>query len=65
MPPKAVYLAMEQDPTLEFDHFLAEQLGGMTVDEMLQRLSNEEYTRWCVYYGRKAQREQIAAHKGR
>ncbi len=41
--------------TLEFDHYLAEQLG-MTVADLRERMSAEEWMRWTVYYGRKAQR---------
>jgi hypothetical protein len=56
-----MYLEMERDPTLEFEHFLCAKLGGMTVEEMRERMSNEEFVRWSVYYGRKAQREELAA----
>lgn len=44
---------------LEFEYFLASELR-MTVGEMRHRMSNEEYTGWTVYHGRKAQREQLA-----
>jgi len=58
-----MYQAMESNPTLEFDHFLAEKLGGMTVAEMQHRMSNEEYVAWTVYYGRQAQREELEMAK--
>lgn len=61
MPPKAKYLEMENNPDLEFDHFLAERLRR-TVAEV-REMDNDEYLSWCVYYGRKAQREQIAMAK--
>lgn len=61
MPPKAMYLAMERDPSIEFDYFLARELK-CTVAEVY-RMDHLEYVGWCVYFGRKAQREQIAAHK--
>lgn len=32
----------------------------MTVDEMRQRMGGEEFAYWAVYYGRKAQREELA-----
>ena len=51
---------METDSTSEFEFFLCEQLGGMTVSEMRQRMSGDEFTGWAIYYGRKAQREQMA-----
>jgi hypothetical protein len=57
-----MYQAMETDPSIEFDHFLAQKLG-MTVEEMRHRMSQEEHTAWQVYYGRKAQREEIAMAK--
>lgn len=52
---------MENDPTIEFDHFLGEQLGK-TLEEV-RAMDNAEYLSWGVYYGRQAQRQQIAAHK--
>lgn len=48
---------------LEFEYYLAEQLGK-TVAEMRQ-MSGDEFTGWVVYYGRKAQREQLARGGGR
>lgn len=48
---------------LEFEYFLARELR-MTVADMRERMSGEEYTGWGVYFGRKAQREQLAAGKG-
>lgn len=35
----------------------------MTVDEMLHRMSNQEFIEWWIYYGRKAQREELAMKK--
>jgi hypothetical protein len=55
--------SFETNRDLEFDFFLAEQLG-MTVARMRAELSNDEYVYWSVYFGRKAQRQQLA-HKGR
>lgn len=54
---------METDPTFEFEFYLAQKLGR-TVDE-LRLMSAEEFTGWSVYYGRKAQRAELAAAKGR
>lgn len=53
---------MDLDPTLEFEHFLAQKLG-MTRDELRERMSQAEFTDWQVYYGRKAQREELAMAK--
>ena len=44
---------------LEFEFYLAQKLG-MTVGVMREQMSGGEYTGWQVYYGRKAQREQLA-----
>lgn len=57
MPPKAMYLEMETTD-LEFEYFLAHELHR-TVAEVRQ-MGCEEYTGWTVYFGRKAQREQLA-----
>lgn len=54
---------MEANPELEFEHLLGEKLGK-TVDEIRQ-MSNEEFVRWSVYYGRKAQRRQIEMAKAK
>lgn len=55
---------MEADPSIEFDYLLAEKLH-MTVAEMMHRVSAEEYLGWCIYYGRKAQRAELEAKRGR
>lgn len=60
MPPKAIYLEMETGE-LEFEFFLAQKLGR-TVAE-LRKIDHAEWVGWCVYYGRKAQREELAAAK--
>lgn len=54
---------METDPALEFEHYLAQKLG-MTVDDLRERMSTDEFMRWQVYYGRLAQTQQLAAGKG-
>lgn len=51
--------AFEEHGDLEFDFFLAEKLC-MTVGEMRQRMSNDEWGRWAIYYGRMAQRQELA-----
>lgn len=47
---------------LEFEHYLALKLGR-TVAELRRSLSQEEWMRWTVYYGRLAQREELARLK--
>lgn len=62
--PKATYRQMEQDPELEFEHFLASKLGR-TVAELRASLSNEEFVAWGVYYGRLAQRQELEAARAK
>lgn len=64
MPPKAVYLAMENNPELEFEFFLAEKLGR-TVTELRETLSAQEFLEWSIYYGRKAQKQQMELESAR
>lgn len=51
---------METDPTLEFEHYLTQKLGGMTVDEMRARMTSAEFVRWQIYYARLAQAQELA-----
>lgn len=44
--------------------FLAQKLSR-TVDELRESLSNAEYVRWSVFYGRKAQRQQMAMQRAK
>lgn len=37
----------------------------MTVARLTEELSNDEYVRWGVYYGRRAQKAELAAMKAR
>lgn len=46
-------------PDEEFDFFLADKLG-MPVATLRAELSNDEWWRWQIYYGRQAQRAEIA-----
>jgi len=63
MPPKVIYMEMETGD-LEFEHFLAQKLT-MTVARLRLEMPAGEYIAWSVYYGRKAQREEIAATRRR
>ncbi len=56
---KATYLEMEQTE-LEFEFYLAERLH-MTVDQLRRRMSQREFMQWSVYFGRKAQRQEMEA----
>lgn len=53
---------MEQNPAIEFEFFLASKLGR-TVDELRQQMSSDEFAGWAVYYGREAQRRQLATQQ--
>lgn len=35
----------------------------MTVGDLRARMSGDEFTHWAIYYGRRAQREQLARLK--
>lgn len=37
----------------------------MTVGELRERMSNEEFVRWSIYYGRKAQAAELEAKRSR
>lgn len=52
---------MEQNPELEFEYYLASKLGK-TIAE-LRQMDAAEFTGWAVYFGRKAQRQQLEMAK--
>ncbi len=52
---------METNPTLEFEFYLAEKLKR-TVAE-IREMSADEFVGWSVYYGRIAQKAQLARLK--
>lgn len=52
---------MENEDGVEFSFYLAQKLGR-TVEELGQ-MSNAEFMGWSVYYGRKAQRDELAARR--
>lgn len=56
-------LEFEDDSDAEFEFFLAETLGRTVVE--LGEMSNDEFVRWAVYFGRKAQRQDIEAKKAK
>lgn len=51
---------MEDDPSLEFEYYLADRLG-MTVARLRAEMSNQEYIEWEMFHARKAQRQELAA----
>jgi hypothetical protein len=50
----------EARPEHEFAFFLAERLG-MTVGELLNRMSNWEFIQWMTFYGRRMQEQQLSS----
>lgn len=59
MPGKATYLEMETTE-LEFEFYLAERLR-MTVDQLRRTMTAREFMQWGIYFGRKSQRQEMAA----
>jgi hypothetical protein len=51
--------ALASDPDFEFEFFLGEKLG-MTVAQLRVDMGNDEFAHWAMYYGRKAQRNELA-----
>lgn len=64
MPRKAAYLALETNPTLGFEHYLAQKLS-MTVARLRTEMSQEEFMRWSVYYAREAQSRELEMKKAK
>ncbi len=63
MPKKATYLEFEENPELEFEHYLTLKLGLGTVDRMRKVMSQSEYAQWVMYFRRDAQRKELASMK--
>ena len=63
MPRKAAYKRFDADPELEFEFYLADRLH-MTVERMRREMSQDEFMRWAVFHGRKAQRRELAMKTG-
>jgi hypothetical protein len=59
MPAKEAYKRLASNPELEFEFFLGEKLGK-TVAE-IRAIDNAEFVHWCMYYGRKAQQQELAS----
>lgn len=54
-----MYHEMERDGDVEWEFYIAQKLG-MTVQDMCERMSNEEFEQWKVYWGRVAQKRELA-----
>lgn len=52
---------MESNPSLEFDCYLATKLGKTLAE--LHEMSAAEYATWVVYFGRKAQKQELEMAK--
>lgn len=59
MPARTRTKALASDPDLEFEFFLAEKLKK-TVAEVRSDMGNDEFVHWAMYFGRKAQRNELA-----
>jgi hypothetical protein len=57
-PGKATWLRLETEPDFHFDFFLAERLR-LSLDEV-RRMPAQEWMEWGVYFGRKAQQQELA-----
>lgn len=55
--------AFETDGALDFEFYLADRLK-LTVAQLRQQMSADEFMRWGVWHGRRAQVQQLAARKG-
>lgn len=64
MPGKAAYKAFDDDPSLEYDFFLADSLK-MSVAEMRETVSADEWLRWSIYHGRVAQKRELAVDQAK
>lgn len=52
------YRDFDRDDDLELEFYVADRLG-MTVARLRAEMGNDEFVRWAVYHGRKAQRAQL------
>lgn len=63
MPPKAAARAMQRNPMLRFDHWLALKLGKTA--GQIRALPNSEYLSWIAYFQLEQQDQQLAAIKAK
>jgi hypothetical protein len=49
---------LEDEPDLEFEHYLAVKLS-MTVGDLRARMTQAEFVRWGMYYARIAQQQEL------
>lgn len=62
MPRRSPFKRLLANPNLEFEFFLATELG-MTVGRLRQEMTNAEFIHWIAYYERKSQREELEMKK--
>lgn len=60
---KAMYWAMEADPELEWECYLAEKHGK--TPEEIRAMPRSDFVQLVVYYGRKAQRKELELAKAK
>lgn len=61
----AMYHWFENYPGAELEFYIAQDLGWKSVERMRAGMSNFEYEQWTIYYGRIAQRKEIAEKEAR
>lgn len=54
----------EENNLLEFEHILARDLGK-TIDEMRERMNNNELIRWYIFYAREAQKRELEQQRAK
>lgn len=50
---------------LEFEFYLARELGGMTVGELRERMGADEFLHWQAYYALRAQQLELEQKKAK
>jgi hypothetical protein len=61
----AIYYWFENHPGAELEHYICAELGWKSVEKLREGMSEFEYLRWCIYYGRIAQRRDMADKEAR
>ena len=59
---KRAYLALEEDPELELEFYVAERLGK-SLTELRESMGQQEWVLWTRYFARKAQAQELELKK--
>jgi hypothetical protein len=60
VPTKAAYLALENDSELEAEFVVAHELH-MTVQQLREDMTHNEFVHWVMYFNRKVQKEELVS----